>query len=503
MADTPLIDRSLLETKFNEYRPPVAEGQPSVPFRGLDSSMPSFDGEPTPSALSALENKVLTPSNALGRQTSGSISRTLAEASSNRYENFMPGDYNNEDAYAQGQGWASKMVNGVGKGLVLTGTTFLQSTVGLVNGIIRWGQDGRFASLYDNEMNRWLDEKVVKASEDILPNYYQTGEREANWYSPSKLFSANFLWDGVVKNLGFAAGAALSGGAYAAALKSIPLTARLFSMGKGAEALAASEEALLAADKAASTYGKLKGLSDKFLSSYSSLGQGGRVTVAALATVGEAGFEAYHNLNDFRNKKIQEYKTANGGSEPIGEDLAKINQAAEEVGNYSYFANVGLLTATNYIQFPKILGATYKGEKSIINSLTKEIGEVTTDAAGKYIAAPNRFGKILSTLNKIRPYTFSASEAFEEGAQYAIGKSTENYYNKKYNNQPTNWLDSVATGIDETFSTNEGMVKQKKNQRIHKLLLQHLTMLYCLTSLKKLEDLLTEVQLYKKKEKQQ
>ena len=457
MADTPLIDRSLLETKFNEYRPPVAEGQPSVPFRGLDSGMPSFDGEPTPSALSALENKVLTPSNALGRQTSGSISRTLAEASSNRYENFMPGDYNNEDAYAQGQGWASKMVNGVGKGLVLTGTTFLQSTVGLVNGIIRWGQDGRFASLYDNEMNRWLDEKIVKASEDILPNYYQTGEREANFYSPSKLFSANFLWDGVIKNLGFAAGAALSGGAYAAALKSIPLTARLFSMGKGAEALAASEEALIAADKAASTYGKLKGLSDKFLSSYASLGKGGQITVAALGTVGEAGFEAYHNLNDFRNKTIQEYKAANGGAEPIGEDLAKINKAAEDIGNYSYFANVGLLTATNYIQFPKILGATYKGEKSILNSVAKEIGEVTTDATGKYIAAPNRFGKILSTLDKIRPYTFSASEAFEEGAQYAIGKSTENYYNKKYNNKPTSWLDSMAEGISQTLTTNEGM----------------------------------------------
>ena len=457
MADTPLIDRSLLETKFNDYRPPVAEGQPSVPFRGLDSGLPSVDGDPTPSALSALENKVLTPSNPLGRQTSGSISRTLAEASSNRFDNFMPGDYNNEDAYAQGQGWASKMVNGVGKGLVLTGTTFLQSTVGLVNGIIRWGQDGRFASLYDNEMNRFLDEKIVKASEDILPNYYKTGEREANWYSPSKLFSANFLWDGVVKNLGFAAGAALSGGAYAAALKSIPLTARLFSMGKGAEALAASEEALIAADKAASTYGKLKGLSDKFLSSYSSLGRGGQITVAALATVGEAGFEAYHNLNDFRSKKIQEYKAANGGDEPIGEDLAKINQAAEEIGNTSYFANVGLLTATNYIQFPKILGATYKGEKGIINSLTKEIGEVTTDAAGKYIAAPNRFGKILSTLNKIRPYTFSASEAFEEGAQYAIGKSTENYYNKKYNNEPTSWLDSMSEGITQTLTTNEGM----------------------------------------------
>ena len=463
MADTPLIDRALLDSSFTDYTPTDLPQRPmGTPFQGLQSQyegtgIPMMDGEPTPTTLSALENAVLTAGRRDGKKMAGGIDRTLTEVSSDRYKSFMPGDYNNEDAYAQSQNWASKMVNGVGKGLVLTGTTFLQSTVGLVNGLANFANSGRFADIYDNDMNRFLDEEVVKASENIMPNYYKTGEREQDWYSPSKLFSANFIWDGVVKNLGFAAGAALSGGAYAAALKSIPLTARLFSIGKGAEALALSEEALLAADKAASTYGKLKGLSDKFLSSYSSLGVGGRVTVAALGTVGEAGFEAYHTLNDFRNKKIQEYKDANGGQSPVGENLLKINQLAEEVGNSSYFANIGLLTATNYIQFPKILGATYKGEKGIVNSLTKEIGEVTTDAAGKYIAAPNRFGKILSTLNKIRPYTFSATEAFEEGAQYAIGKSTENYYNKKYNNQPTNWLDSVATGIDETFSTNEGM----------------------------------------------
>jgi hypothetical protein len=463
MADTPLIDRALLDSSLNDYTPTELPERPaSVPYQSLRSQyegtgIPMMDGEPTPTALSALENAVLTAGRNDGKKMAGGIDRTLTEVSSDRYKSFMPGDYNNEDAYAQSQSWASKMVNGVGKGLVLTGTTFLQSTVGLVNGLANFANSGRFADIYDNDMNRFLDEEVVKASENIMPNYYKAGEREQDWYSPSKLFSANFIWDGVVKNLGFAAGAALSGGAYAAALKSIPLTARLFSVGKGAQALAASEEALLAADKAASTYGKLKGLSDKFLSSYSSLGQGGRITVAALGTVGEAGFEAYHTLNDFRNKKIEEYKEANGGQAPMGEDLLKINQLSEEVGNSSYFANVGLLTATNYIQFPKILGATYKGEKGIVNSLTKEIGEITTDATGKYIAAPNRFGKILSTLNKVRPYTFSASEAFEEGAQYAIGKSTENYYNKKYNNEPTNWLDGVAAGISETLTTNEGM----------------------------------------------
>lgn len=463
MADTPLIDRALLESSMNDYKPTELPERPaSVPFQGLQSQyegtgIPMIGGEPTPTTLSALENAVLTAGKKDGKKMAGGIDRTLAEVSSDRYTSFMPGDYNNEDAYAQGQSWVNKMVNGVGKGLVLTGTTFLQSTVGLVNGLAKFASTGRFADIYDNDMNRFLDEEVVKASENIMPNYYKTGEREQSWYSPSKLFSANFVFDGVVKNLGFAAGAALSGGAYAAALKSIPLTSRLFSIGKGAEALAATEEALVAADKAASTYGKLKGLSDKFLSSYSSLGRGGQITVAALGTVGEAGFEAYHTLNDFRNKKIEEYKEANGGRAPIGEDLLKINQLADEIGNASYFANVALLTATNYIQFPKILGATYNGEKSIMNSLTKEIGEVTTDAAGKYIAAPNRFGKILSTLNKVRPYTFSASEAFEEGAQYTISKATENYYNKKYDGKPTDWLTSLATGINETLTTNEGM----------------------------------------------
>jgi hypothetical protein len=310
MADTPLIDRALLDSSLNDYTPTELPERPaSVPYQSLRSQyegtgIPMMDGEPTPTALSALENAVLTAGRTDGKKMAGGIDRTLTEVSSDRYKSFMPGDYNNEDAYAQGQSWASKMVNGVGKGLVLTGTTFLQSTVGLVNGLANFANSGRFADIYDNDMNRFLDEEVVKASENIMPNYYKAGEREQDWYSPSKLFSANFIFDGVVKNLGFAAGAALSGGAYAAALKSIPLTARLFSVGKGAQALAASEEALLAADKAASTYGKLKGLSDKFLSSYSSLGQGGRITVAALGTVGEAGFEAYHTLNDFRNKKI-------------------------------------------------------------------------------------------------------------------------------------------------------------------------------------------------------
>ena len=457
-VETPLLDRLDLENQFGGYRAPGVP-EPLTEYRSPDNVY----GAPTDlvgigggkdSSLKSLENFLLTPT---ATKPGGSIVRTLDEVSSNRYQNFVPGDYNNEDAYAQGQGWGEKMVNGVAKGLLLTGTTFLQGTVGLVNGLVRWGADGRFASFYDNEFNRQLDQ-IVKEAEDNAPNFYTDVEKNANWYSPDYWMTGNFLWDGVVKNMGFAAGAYLSGGVYSAALKglaALPGAARLLSMGRAAEAVAMSEEALLTTQKGTQAYGKLKALSDSYLTKYNVLEKGHRAVVAGLSTTGEAGFEAYQNLNDFRNEKIQEFRNNNGGVNPTGKDLEKINAMADAVGNASFLSNVALLSATNYIQFPKILGSSYAAEKGIINNVTKEIKDITTDAAGSYVEKTSK-SKLLNAVNSVRPYLFSASEGFEEGAQYAIQMGTRSYYDKKYDNKATDWLDAVSTGITETLGTNEG-----------------------------------------------
>ena len=459
MPDTPLLDRLELEKQFGGYDPSqVPSNLPNLPYESPALRMPSDSPEPPPSALKSIENFLLSKTGD-GKLTGGSVSRPISELvdPSGRYNFFVP-DYNNEDAYAQGQGWASKMVNGVAKGLLLTGTTFLQNTVGLVNGVSRWIADGRFASFYDNDFNRKLDE-IIKESENNAPNYYTDVEKNADWYSPDNLFTANFLWNGVVKNLGFAAGSYLSAGVYGSALKSLPLTARLFSVGKSAEALAATEQGLLGASRVADTYGKLRSLSDKFLSSYNILNPGGRALVSGLSVTGEAGFEAFHNLNEYRNTLIEEYKKENNGVPPRGEALQRINSLADDVGNVSFLANAGLLTATQYIQLPKIAGSSYSGEKGIINSLTREIRDVAKTATGEYAekAITTRGGKFLAALDKVRPYTFSTSEAFEEGAQFAIGVSTKDYYNKKYRGNATSWLDSMSEGISQTFGTKEGM----------------------------------------------
>ena len=42
------------------------------------------------------------------------------------------------------------------------------------------------------------------------------------------------------------------------------------------------------------------------------------------------------------------------GYEPTGADLERINQDSESVGKVSFFANMGILSVTEYVQLPKI-----------------------------------------------------------------------------------------------------------------------------------------------------
>lgn len=128
------------------------------------------------------------------------------------------GDTTITDIRAENQPWYAKLGAGIGKGIVLAGTTFLDGTVGLLSGIGTATSEGRWSGLFDNVVSNGLNE-VNRQIEDILPNYRTQEEQNRPWYE--NLGTVNFWADSFLKNLGFTVGAIYSGGVLTKALKGI------------------------------------------------------------------------------------------------------------------------------------------------------------------------------------------------------------------------------------------------------------------------------------------
>lgn len=366
---------------------------------------------------------------------------------------------NNEEIYAQSQGTWEKWRNSAGKFLGLTGTTLLEGTVGLANGIYQWINDGQFSSFYDNEFNRSLDQ-FNKGLENSLPNYYTTAEKNAEWYSPKTWGTANFWSDTILKNSGYAVGAILSGGVWGKAIS--PLVngiARGITQGAANEIAMISQEAAMSGKSIAEVNLQVAQVLKNSNKLVGRLNLGANVARAGLATFGEASIEALHANQEYKDRLIADYQDRYG-VEPTGDDLLQIQSTADEIGNWTFAANTALLTATNYIQFPKLMNTFWKGTKAEITAAERGIGRVATEGDNvlnrSLVAQPVSRGKRL--LSAIRGYTpFSISEAFEEGAQFAIPITIEDYVTKGKDSE-NNILDSLGKGISETFNSKEGMI---------------------------------------------
>lgn len=141
-----------------------------------------------------------------------------------------------ENMRALNQSGLSKWINGITKGGVLAGTTFLDGTLGLVYGlgdmllnINNKEESGweTFSRLWDNEFSNGM-QAVNQWSEQILPNYRTKEERDRAWYQ--NLGTANFWADTFLKNMGFTVGAFASGSSFTKLMKG----ANLIKTGLGA-----------------------------------------------------------------------------------------------------------------------------------------------------------------------------------------------------------------------------------------------------------------------------
>jgi hypothetical protein len=395
---------------------------------------------------------------------------TMAEASGDRtgrFKTVMYG-YDNEEAAAQRQSILDKGANGILKGVNLTATT-IAGGFGMLYGVGSFAATGRLADIWDNGVMRGLDDWNKEVDDKILPNYYTKAERDAAWYSPDNWLTANFLFDKLIKNAGFAVGAMVSGnianagllragaalgrvasaGAVAAEASQAfkifsPLlrnTARAFSAGKNIEAAEILRKELSSIADVTATSSKLAQI-EKSVGAFAQFSNSARRTaIAAYSSAGEASFEALQTGNQFRDSLIQEY-VDKYGEQPSGAVLEEINKKADQVGKTSFYGNLALLGATEYVQLPYLLGSSYRNTRQAAGVFAGRVDDVLAKAPD------TKLGKITERATSVGRYVFDPKEAGQEIGQYALEVGTQNYFSKAMKSDDADvWVDGFLYGF--------------------------------------------------------
>lgn len=344
-----------------------------------------------------------------------------------------------EDIYGRYQSAWDQLGNAVVKFGANTVGTFASSylstpaTLDLIRSgkyVDAFAEDHPFAGVQN-----WLT-----ALEDKYPNYYTEWERDHPYLSAiTPTGAANFWGDKVVKNIGFSIGGLAAGLVQdslielATAGTATPTTfiaaanqlnkfrSNLFrgfrNLTKGADKI----DDIIDASRV--TGNLAKGLQ---VSKLSQVGTGARFAgISYLNAQGESFIEGYHTYIDTK-KQLLEEAIQSGDTSP--ENLSKIEQLSQDAGRYTTGINLPILTLSNWFQFSNLLyGKAMLGEAIGKQFVKTEL----TDTGIKYVSD--------FTLKKglkqwaIETLKDSASEGFEEGAQYHVSNSLHDYYVDRMN----------------------------------------------------------------------
>lgn len=380
---------------------------------------------------------------------------------------------NYEDLRGERQPWYAQLAAGAAKGVLTFGTTFLNGTLGLIagigQGIYNLADDdentGFWQGIWDNDVTNTM-QAVSEWSEKALPNYYTDEEKNEPWYT--NIFTANFLGDKFLKNIGFTVGAFYGGGLYSKALSAIG----------GASKLAGATRALTASGIAAAGEGSMEALNETkpwYNLNAQILGDDRNTQLAKLqdsykpkiqaildeyektkgtlvsSPDGRAMYDPAARKRDEAlaalQKEYQAAKTTIDRNYEAG--MAKLNEDRAKMGNIILGMNMAILTATNLFQFGKLFAngfktanrtskivkaadGTYKAEKSAIEPWAKGIGRSLSEGAEE----------------------ISQKAASEVAGNY-YGTDVMNYYKKAKDpdaeQETLDWINSFNEGIEKTL----------------------------------------------------
>lgn len=355
------------------------------------------------------------------------------------------------DIRAENQPWYAQIGAGLAKGAILAGTTFLDGTIGLLFGAGTAISEDRWSGLWDNDFSKAM-QSVNEWSEQALPNYYTREEQEQPWYE--NIFTANFLGDKFIKNLGFTVGAFYSGGVTAAGLKATKLPQLIGAIAKSSKAPKIVTSAVGAVTSAVNE-GRIEALNnskDWFELHKAQLDDTYRDRIQAIQNryedtkgslvrtrEGQMVDPAYIEYQNAIKKEQESYNAA----------LGKLSEDRLKMGNADLLMNIPILTASNIIQFGKLYANGFKTARKATNIVGK---------AGEYTAGTTRLGATAAITKG------ALSEGNEEILQGAASRIAGNYYSTDVNNfyksktdpeaaqETLSWTKSFAEGINETVN---------------------------------------------------
>ena len=371
------------------------------------------------------------------------------------------------------QPWYAKIGSGVAKAAVLAGTTFANSTAGMIvglDGMLNARLEGKregesdedynarvHAQFWDNPFSQAM-QQINDWSEEALPNYYTDQELNTPWYE--NIFTANFLGDKFIKNIGFTVGAFYGGSVYTAGLRALKIPQLIGAVSKSVNAprmvnsvvgsvLSAANEGSFEALNNSRDWAdaQIAGLDDYYQSRLQNLqneyeANKGK-TFIQVPNLIEGGNtlvdKAYYDYQNSVEKLNNSYQ----------ESVAKINTDAYKMGNSDLLMNMIILTASNMFQFGKLYSNGFRTGRRALNIVGK---------AGDYRAGKTMLKGTLKGVGN------AISEGTEEISQSAASRIAGNYYATDVNNfiksridpdaeqETLNWINAGVQGLTETLS---------------------------------------------------
>ena len=360
-----------------------------------------------------------------------------------------------QDMRAENQPWYAKIGAGIGKAVVYAGTTFANGTAGLLYGLGKWAAGGNFSDVWNNEVTVAMDD-IMKASELSMPNYRTQYEQE-HPMALENIFSANFLGDSIIKNIGFLVGAYYSGGIFS---KGAGLLLRAVGASRGVTSstaqlvggfMSAANEGGIESLNAANEFeeesmanleqihqARLQQIQEKYLQNRgknfinTSSGDGNQLTDEAYLTMQQELAEAQ-----------KDYEAAQ----------VKIQEDKARVGNVTFGLNLAILTPSNIAQFGRLYSRGFNTSRRMLNN-TRRLADGTFEVTNK-----TKLGKAY-TIAKGGVWE-GTEEVLQQGASDV---SQHHYYNDvfdyykallddKENYQTQSWMQSVQESLYQTLGS--------------------------------------------------